>query len=66
LLNTAARANGGVPLITSRLQSFGHIKRHIDDHIFLPTDHAATAQLDKNFSSVDPVILAVLFRMAQK
>ena len=42
------------------------IKRDIDDHVFLATDHAAPAQLDQNVDRLEAILLGGLLGVAQE
>ena len=42
------------------------IERNIDNHVFLPANHAPFTQFDQNFAGVEAVLFGRLFRVTKK
>ena len=43
-----------------------HVKRNVNDHVFLSTHHATTAEFDEDFARIDAVVGAGLLCVAQE
>src|SRR3546814_6458991 len=43
-----------------------HVKSDVDDHVFLSADHLAAAELDKDRTGIEAILLRRLFRMAKE
>src|SRR3546814_3905799 len=43
-----------------------HVKSDVDDHVFLSADHLAAAELDKDRTGIEAIILRRPFRMAKE